>query len=167
MGLADIAAGVEVTTEQRDRGVATVDRTDDSLAERLAGHEDALPTSTETAATVLERYAAGDSVGTAARKAGTAPITAAKTLHLLGESVHPLGPTAREVVADWLAGDLSRTEAVELARATETEFALAVYVQTHDPLVDACAAVEDALSVRHSIEQDPLEETRTDAIDLL
>ncbi|PSQ57220.1 MAG: hypothetical protein BRD23_08830 [Halobacteriales archaeon SW_9_67_25] len=167
MGLAEIAAGVEVTAEQRDRGVATVDRTDESLAERLAGHEKALPTSAETAATVLERYAAGDSVGVAAHRAGTAPVTAAKTLHLLGESVHPLGPTGREVVADWLAGDLPRTEALELARATETEFALAVYVQTHDPLADACAAVEDALAVRHRPDEDPLEETRSDAVDLL
>jgi hypothetical protein len=167
MGLAEIAAGVEVTTEQRDRGVATVDRTEDSLAERLASHEAALPTSGETAATVVERYAAGDSVGTAARKAGIAPVTGAKTLHLLGESVDPLGPTGREVVAGWLAGELSRAEAVELARATETEFALAVYVQTHDPLADACAAVEDALAVRHHSGEDPLEETRSDAVDLL
>lgn len=167
MGLADIAAGMEVTTEQRDRGVATVDRTDDSLVERLAGHESELPASAETAASVVERYAAGDSVGVAARKAGTAPVTAAKTLHLLGESVHPLGPTGREIIEDWLAGDLSRAEALELARATETEFALAVYVQTHEPLADACAAVEDALSVRHRPEADPLEETRSDAVDLL
>ncbi|PSQ27612.1 hypothetical protein BRD09_08390 [Halobacteriales archaeon SW_10_68_16] len=127
---------------ERDRGVATVDRTDASLAERLAAHEDALPC-----------------------RAGTAPVTAAKTLHLLGESVHPLGPTGREVVRDWLAGDLPRTEAVELARATETEFALAAYVETHDPLPAARDAVEDALAVRG--EADPLEEARPDAVDLL
>jgi hypothetical protein len=165
MGLADIAAGVEVTTEQRDRGVATVDRTDASLAERLAAHEDALPCRAGTAATVLEEYAGGASVGAAARAAGMAPVTAAKTLHLLGESVHPLGPTGREVVRDWLAGDLPRTEAVELARATETEFALAAYVETHDPLPAARDAVEDALAVRG--EADPLEEARPDAVDLL
>jgi hypothetical protein len=167
MGLADIAAGVEVTTEQRDCGVAAVDRTDDSLTERLAPHEEELPCGAETAATVLERYAGGESVGVAARAAGTAPMTAAKVLHLLGESVTPLGPTGREVVRDWLAGELSRAGAVELARATETEFALAVYVETHDTLDDACAAVEDALVARHRPEGDPLEETRSQPADLL
>jgi len=167
MGLADIAAGVEVTAEQRDRGVATVDRTDDSLVERLAAHEEALPCGAEAAATVVERYAGGGSVGAAARAAGTAPVTAAKVLHLLGEPVSPLGPTGREVVRDWLAGDLPRADAVELARATGTEFALAVYVETHDPIADACAAVEDALAARHRPEEDPLAETRPEAADLL
>jgi hypothetical protein len=167
MGLADIAAGVEVTAEQRDRGIATVDRTDDSLAERLAVHEEALPCSAEAAATVVERYAGGGSVGAAARAAGTVPVTAAKVLHLLGEPVSPLGPTGREVVRDWLAGDLPRADAVELARATETEFALAVYVETHDPIADACAAVEDALAARHRPGEDPLAETRPAPSDLL
>ncbi len=165
MGLADIAAGVEVTAEQRDCGVATIDRTDASLAERLAAHEDALPCDAETAATVVERYAGGASAGAAARAAGTAPVTAAKTLHLLGESVHPLGPTGRGVVRDWLAGDLPRTEAVELARVTETEFALAAYIETHDPLPAARDAVEDALAVHG--EEDPLEDARPAATDLL
>jgi hypothetical protein len=36
MALSDIAAGVEVTTSQRDRGVAAVDETDASLSERWA-----------------------------------------------------------------------------------------------------------------------------------
>ncbi len=167
MGLADIAAGVEVTAEQCDRGVTTVDRTEDSLTERLTPHEGDLPCGAETAATVVERYASGGSVGAAARAAGTVPMTAAKTLHLLGESVNPLGPTGREVVRDWLAGELARSEAVELARATETEFALAVYTETHEPLGNACAAVEDALVARHRPEEDPLAETRTDTADLL
>jgi hypothetical protein len=166
MGLGDIAAGVEVTTEQRDRGVATVDRTDDCLADRLAAHEEALPCSAGTAATVVEQYVGGKSVGAAGRAAGTVPMTAAKTLHLLGESVHPLGPTGREVVCDWLAGELSRAEALDLTRATESEFALAVYVETHEPL-EARAAVEDALAVRHRSEEDPLEETWSGADDLL
>lgn len=92
-------------------------------------------------------------------------MTAAKVLHLLGESVNPLGPTGREVVQDWLAGELSRADAIELVRATETEFALAVYVETHDPIADACAAVEDTLAVRG--EEDPLEDARPAATDLL
>lgn len=167
MGLADIAAGVEITREQRDRGVATVDRTDATLADRLAPHAGPLPCGPETAATIVEEYAGGASVGTAARVAGTEPVTAAKTLHLLGESVCPLGPTGRGVVRDWLAGRLSRTEAIELAHTTEPEFALAVYVETHDPLPAARAVVEDTLVVSHTPDEDPLAETRSETTDLL
>ena len=165
MGLSDIAAGVEVTTEQRDRGVATVDRTAGSLADRLGAVADGLPCAGETAAAVVERYAGGGSVGAAARAAGIAPMTAAKALHLLGESVSPVGPMGREIVAEYLAGELPRTEARQLARVSETEFSLAVYVATHDPLPDARAAVEDALAV--GTETDPLADTRSDAVDLL
>ncbi len=165
MGLSDIAAGVEVTTEQRDRGVATVDRTEQSLSERLATIAEELPCTGEAAATVVERYAGGGSVGAAARTADVAPMTAAKTLHLLGESVSPVGPTGRDVIDDYLAGELSRTDARQLARVSETEFALAVYVATHDPLPDARAAVEDALAI--DTETDPLAETRSETADLL
>ncbi|WP_340098582.1 hypothetical protein [Salinibaculum salinum] len=165
MGLSDIAAGVEVTTEQRDRGVATVDRTEQSLAERLDAVADELPCTGEAAATVVERYTGGGSVGAAARTAAVAPMTAAKALHLLGESVSPVGPTGRDVIDDYLAGELSRTDARQLARVSETEFALAVYVATHDPLPDARAAVEDALAV--DTETDPLAETRSETTDLL
>jgi hypothetical protein len=163
MGLSDIAAGIEVTAEQRDRGVATVDRTDESLAGRLAELD--LPCDPAAAATVVEQYAGGGSVGAAARAAGIAPITAAKTLHLLGESVSPLGPTGRELLRDWLAGELARSEALELTRASETEFALAAYVETHDPLPEGRAAVEEALSVAD--DGDPLADTMTGAADLL
>ena len=145
MGLSDIAAGVEVTTEQRERGVATVDRTDASLAERLGDHADALPCDPAAAAAVVERYAAGGSVGQAAAAGEVPRITAAKTLHRLGESVSPLGPTGREVIRDWIAGDLSRTEALALSRASPAEFALAAYVETHDPLSAARDAVQGAL----------------------
>jgi len=108
MALSDIAAGIEVTTEQRDRGVASVDRTDESLADRLAGAAEDLPCDAETAATLVETYAAGESVGDAGRAADVAPITAAKTLHHVGEHVSPLSPTARDVVGDWLDGTVSR-----------------------------------------------------------
>jgi hypothetical protein len=164
MGLSDIAAGVEVTTEQRDRGVATVDDTDGSLAERLGTYETALPCSAADAATVVEAYAEGQSVGTAARVAGLAPVTAAKALHLLGESVSPLGPTGREIVRDWLAAELSRSEARELAAATEREFALAAYVETHDTLSGAEEAVASVLAPDPA--GDPLADTRSDLDDL-
>jgi hypothetical protein len=165
MGLSDIAAGVEVTTEQRDRGVATVDRTEGSLADRLAAVAEELPCDGTTAATVVERYASGGSVGAAARSAGIAPMTAAKTLHLLGESVSPVGPMGREIIEDYLAGDLSRTEARQLARVSETAFSLAVYVATHDPLADGRAAGDHAPAVGTAA--DPLAETMSDTVDLL
>jgi hypothetical protein len=145
MGLSDIAQGVEVTAEQRDRGVAAVDRTAAPLAERLSDCEAELPTDAETAATVIERYAAGGSVGQAAAAAAVPRVTAAKTLHLVGESISPVGPTGRELVRDWIAGDLSRSEARSLARASPTEFALAAYVETHDPLPAAREAVQGAI----------------------
>lgn len=147
MGLADIAEGLELTHEQRERGVATVDRTSAPLAERLAPHVDDLPCDAETAATLVKRYAAGSSVGAAAGAAGVPPMTGAKTLHLLGETVSPVGPTGRRVVRDWIAGDLSRAEAETLARVSPAEFALAAFVETHDPIPEARAAVEGELSV--------------------
>jgi hypothetical protein len=165
MGLSEIAAGIEVTREQRDRGVATVDRTDDSLEARLEPHADDLPCSTAAAATVVDRYAAGASVGAAARAAGIAPMAAAKTLHLLGESIRPLGPTGRDLLRDWLDGRLARSEARQLARASEREFALATYVETHDPLPGARAAVEEALSPVDG--SDPLADARSETTDLL
>ncbi len=165
MALSDIAEGLEVTTEQRDRGVATADRTEQSLSQRLGDVAEELPCPAETAATVVERYASGGSVGAAGRAAGVAPMTAAKTLHLLGESVSPVGPTGREVVRDFLAGELPRTEARQLARVSDSEFALAVYVETHEPLAEAQDAVADTLAVDG--DADPLADARSETTDLL
>ncbi|MFC6863362.1 hypothetical protein ACFQGE_07805 [Halomicroarcula sp. GCM10025817] len=165
MGLADIAAGLEVTESQRETGVAAVDETDASLATRLDPVADSLPCSPAAAATVVEAYAAGKSVGESGHAAGVPPVTAAKTLHLLGEQVAPLGPRGREMVADWLAGDLSRSEALTLSGASEAEFALAAYVQTHDPLPEARDAVEGALATAR--ERDPLADTMSDVGELL
>lgn len=147
MGLADIAAGLETTATQEARGVATVDDTDRSLAERLGDHAADLPCTASAAASLAEAYVGGADVGEAGRAAGVAPVTAAKTLHRLGfEGLCPLGPTGRRVVRDWVAGDLSRTEARRLTGASDREFALAAYVCTHEPLDGARAAVDGALS---------------------
>lgn len=146
MGLSDIADGVEVVAEQRERGVATVDCTDDPLADRLEPHADDLPCSPAAAATLVDAYAEGKSVGDAARAAGIAPTDGAKALHLFGESVSPVGPMGREIVGDWLDGRLARTEAIDLAGVSEQEFALAGYVETHHPIPGAREAVEGALS---------------------
>jgi hypothetical protein len=146
MGLSDIAAGIEVHERQRDRGVPTVDATGDGLIARLDAHGDTLPCTPEAAATVLETYAAGTSVGDCARQAGVAPMTAAKLLHRCGVSgLSPLAPTARDVLRDWLDGELSRTEAVELVGADEADFALATYVETHDAVPDLADAVAGVL----------------------
>ncbi len=167
MGLSDIAAGVAVTTEQRERGVATVDDTDASLADRLAPHAEALPCDAQAAAAVIERYAAGGSVGEAAVAGDVPRVTAAKTLHLLGESVSPLGPTGREIVRDWIAGELSRTEALQLSRASPETFALAAYVETHDPLPGARDAVEGALGAGMAGSRDGLDDAIGDLTDRL
>jgi hypothetical protein len=167
MGLSEIADGIEVTATQEERGVSTVDATDADLDERLAPFAESLPCEPAQAATVLERYTAGGSVGAAGHAAGLAPVTAAKTLHLLGESVSPLGPTGRDIVRDWVAGDLSRSEALELTRVGETEFALAAYVETHEPLEAACAAVEGVLAARQTSDERPLAETMSETTDLL
>jgi len=147
MGLADIAEGVTVTTRQRERGVASVDRTTESLSSRLAAVEADLPVGADAAATMAEAYAGGASVGDAATEAGVAPTTAAKTLHRLGfEGLSPLSPLQREMVQDWLAAECSRADALELTGASEREFALAAFVATHEPVEAAAAAVESALS---------------------
>jgi hypothetical protein len=146
MGLADIAEGLEVTDEQRERGVAAVDATGEPLAARLEPYADALPCGPGEAATVVERYAAGASVGESARATGLPPVTGAKALHLLGESVAPLGPMGREVVRDWLDARVSRSEALTLTGASEREFALAAFVETHDPIPGAREALEGALA---------------------
>lgn len=141
MGLSDIAAGLEVTTEQVERGVATVDDTEVDVAARLRAHAEKLPCTPEAALTVLERYGEGDSVGDAARAASVASVTAAKVLHRCGvEGVTPLAPMARQVLRDWLTGELSRADALELSGADEAEFALAAYVETHDPVTELAEA---------------------------
>jgi hypothetical protein len=166
MGLSDIADGIEVTEHQEEHGVATVDTTETSLAERLEPFAEELPCAAAAAATVLEQYSQGKSVGTAGRTSGVAPVTAAKTLHLLGESVSPVSPMGADIINDWIEGRLSRTEALELTQLGEEEFGLAVYAETHEPIEAACAAIEGVLAARHDQRQ-PLAETMSETTDLL
>ena len=149
MGLSDIAAGLTVTTRQRERGVATVDDTHESLGDWLeeTGADADLPCSPATATELVDAYARGASVGAAAAVADTVPMTAAMTLHRLGTpGLSPLSPLGREILEDYLAGEVTRSDAVELAGTSEREFALAAYVATHDPIPGAREAVEAALS---------------------
>lgn len=140
MGLSDIAAGIESTTKQQTRQVATIDDTDITLNECLDQHESELPCTAVAAATVLEAYATGTGIETAARSAGIAPVTAAKTLHRCGKpGIMPLAPTGQQVLRDWLAGQLSRVDALALTQTDEPTFALAAYVETHEiiePIAD-------------------------------
>lgn len=163
MSLDDIAAGVAVTTSQRERGVAVTDRTETPLVERLEPVADDLPCTPAAAATLVEAYADGASVGTAAEAANVASVTAAKTLHLFGEDTSPLGPTGREVVRDWLDAALSRADAKTLTKTDDDSFALAVYVETHDPLPVATTALDSLLTVEPT---DSLSDARSGLTDL-
>ena len=165
MALSDIAAGIEVTAEQRDRGIATTDGTDTSLAERLAPFGEQLPCSPATAAALLDAYVEGASVGRAAAVAEIPKTTAAKTLYLLGEPIDPLTPTAKRILDDWLAGELSRTEAKTLAGVGKSEFALGAYLATHEPIEGAESAVAETASI--STAEDPLSDARSDLGDLI
>ncbi len=146
MSLGDIAEGLEVTSEQKDLGIATVDRTEVPLAARLKPHTGELPCTAETAASIVDAYASGAVIGEAARDADVAPMVAAKTLHRLGETVSVLESADRQPIRDWIAGDLSRAEARTRTRSTPAEFALAAYVETHEPIPAARAAVEGCLT---------------------
>lgn len=165
MALSEIAAGVEVTTEQREHGVATTDETGATLAERLVQFDDQLPCSPETAAEIYTAYVEGAAIDRAAAVAAVPETTAAKTLYLLGEPIDPLTPTATRVFDDWLAGEISRTEAKALVGIGEAEFALCAYVSTHEPIEGAESAIAETVSVPDS--NDPLTEARSDLGDLI
>ena len=147
MTLSEIAAGLEVTASQQDRGVAVADDTDTPLADRLRAHEDDLPCTAAATATLVDAYTTGRSVADAADEAGLTPMIAAKTLHRCGVSgVCPLAPTRREVVRNWLDGRTSRSEAVTLAGGDDADFALATYVETHEPIRPVADAVGAAIA---------------------
>lgn len=172
MGLEEIAAAAGTTTHRQcDRGVPTVDQRGAALADRLAPFEAQLPCSAAAAATLLETQTAGTPIGDSASRADLTPVTAAKTLHRLGvEGVCPLAPTARSVVRDWIDGDLTRADAITLADASEEEFALAAYIETHDPIPGArqvTEAVQTPTGDAMVEKRDHLAETMTDPTDLV
>jgi hypothetical protein len=169
MGLSDIAAGVEVTMEQCDRGIAAVDATDQPLVDRLASFADILPCSAEEAATLVEAYADGASVGKSSHAAGLPSVTGAKTLHLLGEPIAPVAPVGRELVRDWLNAECTRLDALSLSGASEPEFSLATFVETHDPIPEAREALEGVFTFDSNpsvSKRDALAETMSDAGEL-
>jgi hypothetical protein len=139
MGLDDIAESAgTTTTRQCVRGVAMADGRDGSTADRLAQFSGELPCDPAAAAAVLRSHGRGTPIDESAKVANLAPVTAAKTLHRLGvEGVSPLSPAARGILRDWLTGKLARSEALTLTGVSEAEFALAAYVETHDPIEGA------------------------------
>lgn len=171
MALSDIADGLEVVAEQRERGVAAVDDTDRPLTERLGDHAPDLPCDGETAAAVVEAFTGAGDLEAAAEAGDVAPVTAARTLHLLGvDGVSPLPPDERGPVRAWLAGDRSRTTAKQAVGLDEEAFALAVFVETTDPLPGAQEAVDGALAPGDDAaveKRDALDETMSDADELL
>ncbi|MFB6134057.1 MAG: hypothetical protein ABEJ55_03635 [Halanaeroarchaeum sp.] len=169
MGLADIAAGVSVTERQRDRGVATVDRTAPTLEATVGRYEDDLSCSVSVGARLVDAYAGGDSVGAAASAAGVPAVTAAKTLHLLGfEGLSPLSPLGRDVLRDWLDGAIGRSDAIALSGASAATFSLAAFVETHDPLPHAAERIATALQASENAtvaKRDALADTMDDLSD--
>ncbi|MGM0398392.1 MAG: hypothetical protein ACQEQY_05300 [Halobacteriota archaeon] len=170
MGLSDIAEGIAVTERQRERGVATVDRTDPTVNAAIAPFEDDLPCDVADAAILVDEFVGGASVGAAAASAGLPAVTGAKTLFLLGfEGLSPLSPLGREILGDWLAGDIGRTDAKALTDASDAEFALATFLETHDPLPDADERIATALQsdTNHSVaKRDVLADTMSGVGDL-
>ncbi|WP_323674376.1 hypothetical protein [Halorubellus sp. PRR65] len=166
MGLADIAAGLSTTTEQDERGVASVDATDAVLGDALAEFAAALPCKPVAAAAVAEAYVGGAAVDAAGHDAGVAPMTAAKTLHRLGfAGLSPVSATGERVLEDHLAGRVSRADARGLLSLSDAEFALATYVATHDAIDGARDVVEGALAAERtaSVEKrDALDATMPD-----
>lgn len=150
MSLEDIAESAgTTTTRQCVRGVATVDGRDGSTADRLAQFSEELPCDPAAAAAVLRSHGRGTPIDESANVANLAPVTAAKTLHRLGvEGVCPLSPTARAILRDWLDGELPRSDALTLTGASETAFALATYVETHDPIEGATEVVGTTAALR-------------------
>jgi hypothetical protein len=143
MALSDIAEGLATTQSQEDRGVAVVDRTDRSLADALSPFDADLPCDAETAAALVDAYTGGGSIGDAATAAGVPPMTASKVLHRLGfEGLSPLSPLGRDILQDWLDAELTRADALALTDTSEETFALAAYIETHDPLPGAGEAIQ-------------------------
>jgi hypothetical protein len=167
MALSDIAAGLSTTTEQRERGVASVDATDRDLADALDAVADDLPCAADAAALVVDGYVGGAPVDAAGHDADVAPVTAAKTLHRLGfEGLAPTSATGDRVLEDYLAGRVSRADARGLLSIPDAEFALATYVATHDPIDGARAIVEGALENEQrasAAKRDAFAETMPDA----
>ncbi|MFB6244606.1 MAG: hypothetical protein ABEH80_10940 [Halobaculum sp.] len=144
MTLSEIAAGVETVTEQRQRSVGSVDATGRSLDERFGESAASLPCAPSTAATVVEAYARGADLETAAADAAVTPVTAARVLYRCGvTSVVQLSASDRRTVREWLAGERSRTAVLESVDCDPAEFTLAGYVETHDPDPDLVAATAE------------------------
>ena len=170
MELSELAEGLVVTDRQRKRDVSIVDRTDEMLTERLSKYSSVLPTEPAEAATMIELYVSGNDVETIADELGQVPMIVAKTLHITGmDGISPLAPEDREPLYRWLRGGISGAEAKRQLDVNEYEFALAAFVESHDPHESIATAVEGALAPRQNAsvrKRDTLADTMSDGMDL-
>jgi hypothetical protein len=78
-------------------------------------------------------------------------------------------PVDREIIKQWINGEIDRTTANRRTDLERSRFALAVYVETHEPLTEDQAAIEPTISLSENIQSDRrrvLNETMADPTDL-
>lgn len=170
MSLADIAEGVRSVETQHTRDVAIVDAVNESLADRLEGFASDLPCSPTQADRLARQFGAGESIESCAETVGVTRTNAARTLHLLGfAGVITVDPVDREIIKQWINGEIDRITANRRTDLDKSRFALAVYVETHEPLTETRAAIEPTVSLSENIQTDrrrALDETMADSTDL-
>jgi|GEM_PF-423496 len=158
MALADIAEGIRSVEKQQHRDVAVVDAAGTSLADRLETCASDLPCSPPEAASLARQFAGGAPVERCAETVGVTRTVAVKTLHLLGFSgVVTVDRDDRTVVRRWIDGEIDRTTVRRRTGLDESTFALAVYVETHEPLAAAQAVLDPA---RTTTDGDPTDQQR-------
>lgn len=155
---------------QHTRDVAVVDAANESLADRLEDCASDLPCSPTAASHLARQFRAGESIEACAETVGVTRTNAARTLHLLGfAGVITVDPVDREIIKQWINGEIDRTTATRRTDLERSRFALAVYVETHEPLTEDQAAIEPTISLSENIQSDRrrvLNETMADPTDL-
>lgn len=142
MGLAEIAEGMQFTTQQQNRDVHPIDDTTTDLTARLQDYAESLPCSPDTAALVVREYTREMAVAPAAEAADLSLVTAIKLLHRCGvPGLSPLSESDRERLVEWLDGVRPRSDIVNHAEVTERELALATYLETHQVIPELKSAL--------------------------
>lgn len=168
MGLAEIAEGMEFTTQQQDRDVHPIDDTTTDLSARLQDHREALPCSPDTATAVIEEYTREMAVAPAAEAADISSMTAIKLLYRCGVTgLSPLSESDQQVLTEWLCGVRPRSDILNHAGIDEQDLALATYLETHQVIPELKAALRGHLEPRKRdiTEQNPSESPMTHLTD--
>lgn len=170
MPLADIAEGVRSVETQHTRNVALIDAAITSLTDRLEQFASDLPCSPRTASQVARQFKGGDSIEAVAEAVGVTRTDPVRTLDLLGfAGVITVDSVDRTIIRRWIEGTIDRTTAHRRTDLDNSTFALAVYVETHETLAEAGAAIEPTVSPSERIHSDrrhALNETMADLADL-